>query len=132
MLVPGVSLWTERLPAGGILRPARELRVVGQLGPAQLRVHHAQHQDGGGGGEDGHDDEDGEAPPSPEPVSLRLHVQVLQNIANMVYITQRTAKEKENGNDERRLSLKVHKHEIFFCTTRFLKIVFNSAEIFDF
>ncbi len=81
MLVPGVSLGTERLPAGGILRPAGELRVVGQLGPAQLRVHYAQHQDGGGGGEDGHDDEEGEAPPSPEPVSLRLHVQVLQNIA---------------------------------------------------
>ncbi len=105
MLVPGVSLGTERLAAGGILRPARELRVVGQLGPAQLRVHHAQHQDGGGGGEDGHDHEEGEAPPSPEPVSLRLHVQVLQNMANMVYITRSKAKEKEYGNEERRQSL---------------------------
>jgi len=105
VLVPGVSLGTERLPAGGILRPARELRVVGQLGPAQLRVHHAQHQDGGGGGEDGHDHEDGEAPPSPEPVSLRLHVQVLQNKASKVYsITQRKTKEKEYGYEERRLS----------------------------
>jgi hypothetical protein len=31
--------------------------------------------------------------------------------------------------------LKVHKHEIFFefaCNTRFLKIIFDSAKIFDF
>jgi hypothetical protein len=95
VLVPGVSLGTERLPAGGILRPAGELRVVGQLGPAQLRVHHAQHQDGGGGGEDGHDDEEGETPPSPEPVSLRLHVQVLQNMATMVYFTAQSQRERK-------------------------------------
>ena len=58
-LVPRVALRTEEGTTGDVIRPARELGVVAQLGSPQLGVDHAEHHNGGGDGKDGDNDEEG-------------------------------------------------------------------------